>query len=240
MLRDLPVVKGKISDEDLKRGAFILIDKPLGWTSFDVVSRIRSVLRKRFDRKNIKVGHGGTLDPLATGLLIVAVGPATKKLASIQADDKEYEGIIRLGAVTPSYDLETEPQDFKPVDHLTEEAIRQAMQSMEGEQEQLPPVYSAVRKGGERLYEKARRGEEVKEIKARKIRVFKFEPLRIHPPELEFKAHVSKGTYIRTLAHDLGQKLGCGAYLASLRRTRSGDFHIGDAQSMDEWFQQNS
>lgn len=234
------IVKDQITEKDLKEGVFLLVDKPVGWTSFDVVSHIRSVLRKRFDRKNIKVGHGGTLDPLATGLLVIAIGPATKKLASIQADDKEYEGLIMLGAVTPSYDLETEPENEKPFAHLTREEIEKAMADLTGEQWQLPPVYSAVRKGGERLYEKARRGEKVKEIKPRKVNVFRFEPKDIYLPAIHFYAHVSKGTYIRSLAHDLGQLLGTGAYLAALRRTRSGSFHVKDAVNIEQWFSDNS
>ncbi len=229
-----------VTEEDLSKGKILLIDKPKGWTSFDVVAHIRSTLQKKFDRPKIKVGHGGTLDPLATGLLVIAVGPATKKLSQFQSSDKTYEGIIRLGAVTPSYDLETEPEQFAPFEHLTPEDIRGAMQQLTGPQQQLPPLYSAIRSGGERLYVKARRGEQQVERKPRQVHIYRFEANKIDLPDVYFTAHVSKGTYIRSLAHDLGQILGCGAYLAALRRTQSGDFHIDNAIDVDTWTRLNT
>lgn len=223
-----------VTEKDIREGKFLLIDKPKGWTSFDVVAHIRSVLQKKFNRPKIKVGHGGTLDPLATGLLVIAIGPATKCLGQFQSNDKVYEGIIRLGAITPSYDLETEPQIFGPYVHLTAENIQQAMRMLTGKQTQLPPLYSAIRSGGERLYAKARRGEQPN-IKPREVTVYQFKANKIELPDVYFTTHVSKGTYVRSLANDLGQILGSGAYLAALRRIQSGDFHINDAVDIEKW-----
>ncbi len=224
-----------VSEQDLRTGKILLIDKPEGWTSFDVVGKIRSVLRKKFDRKNIKVGHGGTLDPLATGLLLIGIGPATKLLQSIQQADKTYEGIIRLGAVTPSYDRETPPQDFKPSEHIGREQILDIFARFTGPQMQLPPLYSAVRKGGRRLYELARKGQTDVRVEPRPVHIHTLELLDYRPPDVIFRSRVSKGTYIRSLAHDIGRALGCGGYLAGLRRTHIGRFSVDNAIGPEQW-----
>lgn len=228
-----------VTEQDLRTGKILLIDKPEGWTSFDVVGKIRSVLRKKFDRKNFKVGHGGTLDPLATGLLLIGIGPATKLLQSIQQADKTYEGTIRLGAVTPSYDRETPPEDFKPYEHITREQISEVFARFTGPQLQLPPVFSAVRKGGKRLYELARKGQTDVPVEPRPVHIHRLELLDFTPPEVHFRTRVSKGTYIRSLAHDIGQALGCGGYLAGLRRTHIGRFSVDNAIAPDRWMELN-
>lgn len=209
-------------------GKAILIDKPLHWTSFDVVRKMRNLLQIK------KIGHAGTLDPLATGLLIVCTGKFTKKINEYMAQEKEYTGHITLGAVTPTYDLESEPQDFKDVFDINEELIKNATLQFIGEIDQYPPVYSAIKKDGVALYELARRGEEV-ELKARKIFIKSFDIIRIEMPVIEFKVTCSTGTYIRSLAHDFGKALGCGGYLSSLRRTAIGDFRVADAVSMERF-----
>jgi len=207
-------------------GKAILIDKPLHWTSFDVVRKLRNLLQIK------KIGHAGTLDPLATGLLIVCTGKFTKKINDYMAQEKEYTGHITLGAVTPTYDLESEPQDFKEVFDIDEDLIKKATQQFIGEIDQYPPIYSAIKKDGVALYELARRGEEV-DLKARKIFIKSFDIVRIEMPVVEFKVTCSTGTYIRSLAHDFGKVLGCGGYLSSLRRTAIGDFKVENAVSME-------
>jgi tRNA pseudouridine55 synthase len=209
-------------------GKAILIDKPVHWTSFDVVRKMRNLLQIK------KIGHAGTLDPLATGLLIVCTGKFTKKINEYMAQEKEYTGHITLGAVTPTYDLESEPQDFKDVFDINEELIKNATLQFIGEIDQYPPVYSAIKKDGVALYELARRGEEV-ELKARKIFIKSFDIIRIEMPVIEFKVTCSTGTYIRSLAHDFGKALGCGGYLSSLRRTAIGDFRVADAVSIERF-----
>ena len=181
----------------------------------------------------LKVGHAGTLDPLATGLLIICTGKLTKKIDEFQAQDKEYTGTITLGATTPSYDLETEPENPQAFAHLSDEAIRNTCLAFMGDIEQFPPAHSAIKVNGERLYEKARRGDEV-ELKARKVHIAAFEITRIELPEVDFRVVCSKGTYIRSLAHDFGKALGCGAYLSKLCRTRSGDFKLENAYEVME------
>jgi tRNA pseudouridine55 synthase len=228
----------RITLQDLRQGKILVVDKPLEWTSFDVVNKIRSVLRKRFHLKKIKVGHAGTLDPMATGVLVVGIGPATKKLGLLQLDDKEYEGLMRLGATTPSYDRETPPDRTFPLDGITESKIKEAAKSFTGEIEQYPPIYSAVKQKGKKLYELAREGEQV-EIKPRKVKIYDFRIENIMLPDIQFKAHVSKGTYIRSLVHDFGKKLNNGAYLLALRRTRSGNFDLSQAVDLFEWIEQN-
>ncbi len=229
----------RITEQDLTRGRILLIDKPLEWTSFDVVNKIRSVLRKRFNRKKIKVGHGGTLDPLATGLLIIGIGPATKILQTIQNARKTYEGTLRLGARTPSYDAETEPSETFPYEHLTESDILRVAKTFTGKQRQLPPPFSAVRHRGKKLYEYARKGEIPDDIKPREVEIFSFDILAVKLPEVHFRTEVSKGTYIRTLADDFGKKLDNGAYLTSLRRTAIGELHLKNAVSLDQWLREN-
>lgn len=217
-----------MSTFDFQNGELLLVDKPLTWTSFDVVGKIRNSTRI----KKIKVGHAGTLDPLATGLLIVCTGKLTKKVDEFLAEEKEYTGTITLGATTPSYDLETEVNHHFPIEHITAELIAKAAQSFEGEIEQVSPAYSALRIDGERAYHKARRGEEVK-MKSRKVTIEAFEITKIEMPIVTFRIVCSKGTYIRSIAHDFGKKLESGGYLSSLRRTRSGGFKIEDAWDLD-------
>ena len=218
--------------EDFKNGQILLIDKPLHWTSFQVVNKLRWAIRKRFGLKKIKVGHAGTLDPLATGLLIICTGKMTKKISEIQAQSKEYTGTIRLGATTPSYDLETEIDKSWPLEHISEEMIHKAASHFTGIIQQLPPIYSAVKQGGERLYLKARRGEQV-EIKTREVEIHSFEITRIEMPEVDFRVSCSKGTYIRSLAHDFGKHLESGAHLTRLCRTKSGDFELQEAETIE-------
>ena len=204
----------------------ILIDKPIHWTSFDVVRKMRSLIQIK------KIGHAGTLDPLATGLLIVCTGKFTKKINEYMAQQKEYTGHFVLGAVTPTYDLESEPEQQKEYAHLQHDLINATCEKFTGAIEQFPPIYSAIKKEGVALYELARKGIEVK-LEARKVSIHQFEITKIDLPTIEFKVICSTGTYIRSLAHDFGQALGCGAYLGSLRRTAIGDFKAADAMSME-------
>jgi len=220
--------------EDFKEGRVFLIDKPLTWTSFNAVSKIKWLIKKRFKVKKIKVGHAGTLDPLATGLLIICTGKFTKRIDEFQAQKKEYTGTITVGATTPSYDLETEVNERFATDHITEELILDTAKSFIGEQDQFPPIFSALRKGGKRLYDMARAGEKV-EVEARRINIEELEITRIELPEIDFRAVVSKGTYIRSLAYDFGKKMNSGAYLSKLRRTKIGDFDVKNAISPEEF-----
>ncbi len=225
--KKLPQVQ--VSDEVRKtfeEGKVILIDKPLHWTSFDAVRKIRNSIKIK------KVGHAGTLDPLATGLLIVCTGKFTKKINEYMAQEKEYTGSFTLGATTPTYDKESMPQDFKEYNHITEEAIVAATKNFIGEIQQYPPIYSAIKKDGVALYELARRGEEV-ELKVRAIIITEFEITKVELPIVEFRVLCGTGTYIRSLAHDMGQVLGCGAYLSELRRTKIGEYHVNNAESME-------
>lgn len=212
-------------------GEVLLINKPYKWTSFDVVAKVRNTL-KPFGKK-LKVGHAGTLDPLAEGLLIICTGKFTKKLDEYQAEEKEYTGTITLGATTPSYDLETAIDQEFPIDHLTEDAILANCSHFTGDIEQIPPAHSAIKIDGERLYEKARRGEEVI-IKTRKVTISEFEITRIDLPHVDFRVVCTKGTYIRSLAFDFGKKLNNGAHLSKLTRTRSGSFKLSDAWQLDQ------
>ncbi|MEO5910432.1 MAG: tRNA pseudouridine(55) synthase TruB [Pelobium sp.] len=205
-------------------GEVLLLNKPYQWTSFDVVGK----LRNSFKPLKLKVGHAGTLDPLATGLLIICTGKLTKQIDSFQAEEKEYTGTFTLGATTPSYDLETEVDGTFDISNLTEEAILNNTQYFIGDLDQYPPAHSAIKVDGERLYLKARRGEEVA-LKTRKVTISEFEITRIELPEVDFRVVCGKGTYIRSLAHDFGKKLENGAYLSKLRRTRSGNFKVDDA-----------
>ena len=214
--------------DDFKNGQLILIDKPLNWTSFQVVNKLRWVIRKKFNIKKIKVGHAGTLDPLATGLLIICTGKFTKKLNLFQAETKEYTGTITLGATTPSFDLETEIDKTFSTEHLTDQKIIDATNLFLGEIDQVPPLYSAIKKDGVRLYELARKGETT-EIKSRKTTIFEFEITKIDMLNVSFRVVCSKGTYIRSLANDFGIALKSGAHLSALRRTKSGDYNINNA-----------
>ena len=212
-------------------GKVILIDKPLHWTSFDVVRKIRGVLRIK------KVGHAGTLDPLASGLLIICTGSFTKKINEYMAREKVYIGEFTLGAVTPTYDLESSPEQMKDFSGVTEEQLYKIAQTFLGETEQRPPVYSAIKKEGSPLYELARRGQEVIP-EPRKIQISAFNITTIDLPRVGFSITCSTGTYIRSAAHDFGQKLGCGAYLSALRRTRIGEFKVDDALTVDAFLDQ--
>lgn len=215
--------------EDYAAGRLLLVNKPYRWTSFDVVGKLRNA----FKPLKLKVGHAGTLDPLATGLLVICTGKMTKQIDNFQAEEKEYTGTITLGATTPTYDLESEPDEFFDTSHLTEEQIIAATQQFTGDIQQYPPAHSAIKVDGERLYEKARRGEDV-ELKARNVTITEFEITRIELPEVDFRVVCSKGTYIRSLASDFGKALGVGGYLSRLRRTRSGHFKIEDAHEIME------
>lgn len=218
--------------DDFKNGQLILIDKPLNWTSFQVVNKLRWLIRKKFNIKKIKVGHAGTLDPLATGLLIICTGKFTKKLNLLQSETKEYTGTITLGATTPSFDLETEIDTTFPTNHLTDQKIIDATNLFLGEIDQVPPLYSAIKKHGVRLYELARKGETT-EIKSRKTTIFEFETTKIELPNVSFRVICSKGTYIRSLANDFGIALKSGAHLSALRRTKSGDYNIDNAITLE-------
>jgi|SRR5690554_1272308 len=219
-----------MSGEDYLSGQVLLIDKPLHWTSFQAVNKLRWEIRNAFQIKKIKVGHAGTLDPLATGLLIICTGKMTKQIDSFQGQDKEYTGTIVLGSTTPSFDLETEVNENFPTEHITVEDIHEATKQFTGEIDQFPPVFSAIKKEGKRLYEFARAGEEV-EIKSRKIRISEFEITGIDGKNVHFRVVCSKGTYIRSLANDFGKALKSGSHLSALRRTKIGDFHVNDALS---------
>ena len=214
--------------EAYQEGKVLLIDKPLNWTSFQVVNKIRWLIKQQFEIKKIKVGHAGTLDPLATGLLILCTGKFTKKIESYQAQVKEYTGTITLGATTPSYDLESEPNQTFNISGITKEDILQNTQHFIGEIQQQPPIFSALKKDGKRLYQYAREGEHV-EIPKRAITINEFEITNIDMPNVEFRVVCSKGTYIRSLADDFGKMLNNGAHLSSLRRTKIGDFSVDNA-----------
>lgn len=217
---------------DFAAGEMLLINKPYQWTSFDVVNKIRNSLKPL----KLKVGHAGTLDPLATGLLIVCTGKLTKQIDTFQAEDKEYTGTMVLGATTPSYDMETEIDQKFDISNLTTEAIQQNCNHFLGEIFQYPPAHSAVKLNGERLYEKARRGEEV-ELKKRLVHILALEITRIQLPEVDFRVVCSKGTYIRSLVHDFGQKLQNGAYLSQLTRTKSGNYELKNAYELQDFVQ---
>jgi len=220
-------------DIDFLRGVVLLVDKPVGWTSFDVVNKIRFKIKNGLGIKKIKVGHAGTLDPNASGLLIVCTGQLTKEIDSLQAKDKIYSGTIRLGATTPTYDGESDIDKFYPYEHITESALYEARNSFIGELQQIPPVYSAIKIDGKKSYDLARRGKEV-EMKARPIQIYSFDLLSSSLPVIHFEVKCSKGTYIRSLAFDFGKSLQSGAFLASLKREAIGDFIIKDAFSMEE------
>jgi tRNA pseudouridine55 synthase len=216
------------TQETFEEGKVLLIDKPLHWTSFDVVRKIRNLIKIK------KVGHAGTLDPLATGLLIVCTGKFTKKINQFMAQEKEYTGQITLGAVTPTYDLESEPRDFKSIDGITPKLIAEAAQNFIGEILQTPPIHSAIKQKGKPVYLQARKGIDVI-IEPRKISMNSFEITAIEMPVVSFKVVCATGTYIRSLANDFGAALGCGGYLSELRRTRIGNFKAEDAMSIIEF-----
>jgi tRNA pseudouridine55 synthase len=211
---------------EFEEGKVLLINKPLHWTSFDAVRKIRNLIRIK------KVGHAGTLDPLATGLLIICTGKFTKKINEYMAKEKEYTGSFTLGATTPTYDLESKPENFESVEHITQEEIRAATKPFTGEILQVPPAHSAIKVDGKRVYELARQGKEVK-LEPRKVTISEFEITSIDLPVVRFRVVCSTGTYIRSLANDFGKELGCGAYLSSLCRTRIGEYRVEDAETIE-------
>jgi tRNA pseudouridine55 synthase len=214
---------------DFAAGEVLLVDKPLNWTSFNVVAKLKYRIKPAK-----KIGHAGTLDPLATGLLIICTGKKTKEIESFMGQKKEYTGVIQLGLITPSYDYETEPTEYRDYQQISSNDVIKAIESnFMGEIDQIPPVFSAIKVDGKRSYDLARKGEAL-ELKKRKITVEEFEITNFDFPNLHFRIGCSKGTYIRSLAHDLGQVLGCGAVLSGLRRTKIGDFKVEDAWNLEE------
>lgn len=217
------------SIQDFADGQLLLVNKPYEWTSFDVVGKIRN----SFKPLKLKVGHAGTLDPLATGLLVICTGKMTKQIDTFQAEEKEYTGTMVLGATTPTYDLESEPELKFDTGYITDKQIKAACEQFTGDIQQFPPAHSAIKIDGERLYEKARRGEDV-ELRLRNVTISEFEITRIALPEVDFRVVCSKGTYIRSLVNDFGAALNNGAYLSALKRTRSGNYRIEDAHEVLE------
>lgn len=220
--------------KEFAAGSTILVDKPYEWTSFDVVNKLRWHLRKKLGVKKLKVGHAGTLDPLATGLLVLCIGKHTKKINDFIQDDKEYTGTILIGKTTPSFDLETEYNAEFDTEHITSELMNEVAATFLGEQDQVPPIFSAKQIDGKRAYEHARKGRDI-ELKANRINISAFEINTEDFPEVKFRVVCSKGTYIRSLANDFGKKLNSGGTLIELRRTRSGEFKIDAAKSVEEW-----
>jgi tRNA pseudouridine55 synthase len=218
---------------DFRNGALLCIDKPYEWTSFDVVNKLRHRLKKKYGVKRLKVGHAGTLDPLATGLLLICTGKWTKKIEEFQAQEKEYTGTLQLGATTPSFDLETPIDSTATTDHLNEKQITEAAATFVGEIDQTPPTYSAVKIDGKRAYEYARKGIETT-VKSKKVQISAFEVVKWYDDQIDFRIVCSKGTYIRSIARDLGELLGCGAHLTALRRTRIGTKDIKEAMTVEE------
>ncbi len=222
--------------DEIEAGQLLLIDKPLEWTSFDVVNKIRYSIKKAYGFKKIKVGHAGTLDPLATGLLLIAVGRKTKTINELMGLPKTYTGTFRIGETTPSYDAETAVDKTFPYQHINEELLENTRQKFLGKQEQIPPIFSAIKKDGKKAYESAREGNAI-EMQPRSVEIMDFQIRPKAPQEIDFRVSCSKGTYIRSLAHDFGHALNSGAYLSALRRTAIGDFSIKDALSLDQYLQ---
>lgn len=220
---------------DFREGTLLLVNKPHGWTSFDVVNKVRYAIRKLYGQKKFKVGHAGTLDPMATGLLVLCTGKWTKRLQELQGLPKTYTGTLKLGATTPSYDAETEPDETFPIEHITETMLQAAVAGLTGDIQQVPPMFSAIKVDGQPLYKKARKGEMI-EINARPVHIARFELSNIQLPEVDFAVDCSKGTYIRSLAYDLGQAVDSGAYLTALCRTKVGEFALEDAWEVEELF----
>lgn len=223
-----------LTEDAYKNGQVLLIDKPLTWTSFQVVNKMRFAIQRKFGLKKLKVGHAGTLDPLATGLLIVCTGKFTKQIDTFQAQVKTYTGSFTLGATTPSYDKETEVNQIFSTAHITDELIKITAKNFEGIRHQKPPIYSAIKQEGRRLYDLARAGETA-EIPTRAIEILSFEITKINMPQIDFKVVCSKGTYIRSLAYDFGLELKSGAYLSALRRTAIGDFKVLNAITLEHF-----
>ncbi len=226
----------KITQDDFYNGQTILINKPKTWTSFDVVNKMRSDVRHNFQIPFVKIGHAGSLDPLATGLLIICIGKSTKKIESFQGLEKEYTGTMMLGATTPSYDFETQVTERYPITHVTPHLINEAAKKFVGGVWQYPPPFSAKKIGGQRAYDIARNGGQA-EVRPVLVNISKFEIVSVLLPMIEFKVVCGKGTYIRSLAHDFGRQLGCGAVLASLNRTRIGKYKLKDASELKDWLE---
>jgi tRNA pseudouridine55 synthase len=222
------------SPQQFIEGTYLLIDKFKGWTSFDVIAKIRNPIQKVCTNRKLKIGHAGTLDPMATGLLLIATGPFTKKMSELQNLDKEYTGTIKLGANTASYDAETPIIHRFDISLVTDEKIVSAAKIFSGEMAQIPPSYSSISVAGVRAYKKAREGE-IFQLQPRTVHVYEFELTQINIPEINFRIRCSKGTYIRSIAHDLGKKLGCGGYLTELRRTKIGEYKIENAYTIDNF-----
>jgi tRNA pseudouridine55 synthase len=221
------------TEHDFLAGEFILVDKPLTWTSFDVVNKIRYLLKRKTGVKRIKVGHAGTLDPLATGLLIICTGKFTKRIQEFQDLEKEYTGTFFIGATTPSFDKETDVDEEFPINHISEELLKEATHQFLGNIEQIPPIFSAIKVKGTRAYHMAREKKPI-ELPARKVQINEFDLTEISLPEVTFRISCSKGTYIRSLARDYGKSLNSGAYLSSLQRTKIGEFSLGNAISISD------
>lgn len=228
------IFNSSTSLESFQKGEVISINKNIDWSSFDVVNKIRHLIKHKYNIKKIKVGHAGTLDPKATGIVIICTGKKTKEIDSFVAQEKEYVAEIKLGETTPSFDRETEPDKFFETKHITSEKIKIAISSFIGKQEQIPPIYSAIHVNGKRAYEIARQGGSV-EIKPREIEIYNIELLEENMPTLKIKINCSKGTYIRALARDIGTKLDSGAYMTSLVRTSSGNFNLNDAITVEQF-----
>lgn len=223
-----------VPNPDFTAGEVILINKELGWTSFDVVNSLRIFLKYELVFKKLKIGHAGTLDPLASGLVILCTGKKTKQIDTFQAQEKEYTGSLFLGKTTPSFDLETQPDQTFPTTHISEPLIRETTKKFTGKIEQVPPIYSAIKIDGKKAYDYARKDQEVK-MRIREVEIFEFEITKIEMPEVYFRVKCSKGTYIRSLAHDFGKALGSGAYLSSLCRTAIGEYKNEDALTVGEF-----
>ena len=220
------------SKDAFLEGQLLLIEKPLEWTSFQLVNKIRWTIRKTYGIKKIKVGHAGTLDPLATGLMLICTGKMTKQINQFMGMDKTYSGTFRLGATTPSFDLETAVSDPTPIDHITNALLEETRHTFLGKIQQKPPLHSAIKKDGKRLYTIARAGETI-EIPSREVTITSFDLTNINLPDIDFLVSCSKGTYIRSLAHDFGQTLNCGAHLVALRRTAIGNYTLTDSLTLD-------
>lgn len=239
VLKQHTLENAQLQDNRFVKGDVLLLNKPLEWTSFDVVNKLRRVLCRQLGVKKIKVGHAGTLDPLATGVVIICTGKKTKSIEEYQAQEKEYIAKVTLGATTPSYDCETEVNEEFPTEHITEESLLDCLTGFIGEIDQMPPVFSAISVDGKRAYKKARKGQPV-DIKSRKVFIKEIEVLQTNFPEVELRVVCGKGTYIRSLAYDIGKALNSGGHLSGLERTRVGDFCIDDAFTVDaavEWIQ---
>ena len=229
----LPQPTTDITQADFQAGTMLLVDKPKDWTSFDVINKIRHRIKRKLGVKKIKVGHAGTLDPMATGLLIICTGKFTKQIDRFQGMEKEYTGTLKLGESTPSYDAETQPDNVYPTDHITPADMETARKELTGDIAQLPPMFSAIKSDGQPLYKLARKGIKI-EVKPRPVSIYRFDITRTEMPEVDFLIQCSKGTYIRSIAHDFGQNLQSGAHLIALCRTKIGEFKLEDAWNLED------